>query len=138
MSNDARTGSDPFLILTLDGHRFSDIGGFYDEVNRIFMAGEDWRLGESLDALDDMLYGGYGVLKGAGPTILLWRGMERSRQALGITATRDWLLGKQRAGFNTRTVTAQLEALDRGEGQTYFDIVIGILAAHPNIRLIAD
>ena len=53
------------LTLRLDGCRIRDIPSFYDEINRVFMAGEDWRLGPSLNALDDMLRGGYGALKDA-------------------------------------------------------------------------
>ena len=49
------------LTLRLDGRLIHDIASFYDEINRVFMAGEDWQLGPSLDALDDMLRGGYGA-----------------------------------------------------------------------------
>lgn len=57
------TTIDP-LVLVLQGSAVSDIPSFYAEINRVFMAGEDWQLGHSLDALVDMLYGGYGVLAG--------------------------------------------------------------------------
>jgi hypothetical protein len=53
------------LTLRLDGRRITGIPSFYDEVNRVFMADESWTLGPSLDALDDLLYGGYGALHGA-------------------------------------------------------------------------
>ena len=39
-------------IFVIDGQMFSDIPGFYAELNRIFMADEEWQLGQSLDALD--------------------------------------------------------------------------------------
>lgn len=48
--------TDP-LVLVLRGSTVSDIASFYGEVNRVFMADEEWQLGHSLDALDDMLYG---------------------------------------------------------------------------------
>jgi RNAse (barnase) inhibitor barstar len=51
-------------ILVLDGSAIHDIAGFYAEINRVFMACEDWQLAPSLDALDDLLYGGYGALAG--------------------------------------------------------------------------
>ncbi|WP_189654972.1 hypothetical protein [Paracoccus mutanolyticus] len=44
-------------------------------MNRVFMAAEDWQLGDSLDALNDMLYGGYGALHGAGSVRLRWLAM---------------------------------------------------------------
>ena len=45
------------MTLTIAGHAIRDIASFYDEINRVFMACEDWSLGPSLDALDDLFYG---------------------------------------------------------------------------------
>lgn len=132
------TTTDP-LVLVLQGSAVNDIPSFYAEINRVFMAGEDWQLGHSLDALDDMLYGGYGVLAGHEGATLIWRDIEHSRNALGEGATRAWLQTKldAEASFNVRSITAQLEDLDAGEGKTYFQIVMEIFAAHPRI-LLAD
>ena len=130
------TTTDP-LVLVLQGSAVSDIPSFYAEINRVFMAGEDWQLGHSLDALDDMLYGGYGVLAGHEGATLIWRDIEHSRNALGVDATRSWLQGKLAGSsvFNEATIAAQLKALGAGEGQTYFQIVMEIFAAHPRIYL---
>jgi RNAse (barnase) inhibitor barstar len=125
------------LVLVLAGSAINDIPSFYAEINRVFMAGEDWQLGHSLDALDDMLYGGYGVLAGRENTTLIWQDIEHARSALGEEATRAWLQAKLDAEgtFNVRMIAAQLEALDACEGQTYFQIVMEIFAAHPRIQL---
>lgn len=130
------TTTDP-LVLVLQGSAVNDIPSFYAEINRVFMAGEDWQLGHSLDALDDMLYGGYGVLAGHEGATLIWRDIEHSCNALGVDATRSWLHGKLAGSsvFNEATIAAQLKALDAGEGQTYFQIVMEIFAAHPRIYL---
>lgn len=50
--------------VELHGTAITDIASFYDELNQVFMQGEDWQLGESLDALDDLLYGGIGEAVG--------------------------------------------------------------------------
>lgn len=123
--------------LVVDGSAIHDIDSFYAEINRVFMANEDWQLGASLDALDDMLYGGYGALAGHVAASVHWKDIAHSRAALGGAATRAWLQGKRsRPGtFNLDTIDAQLDALDRGTGQTYFDIIMAIFAAHPNVRL---
>jgi hypothetical protein len=42
--------------------------------------------------------------------------------------------GRKRT-FNARAVAEQLRALDAGEGQTYFQIVMEIIAAHATITL---
>ena len=124
-------------ILTIDGDAISDIPSFYDEVNRVFMAGEDWKLGASLDALNDMLYGGYGAIKGNEPVTLFWRNMERSRSALGLDATRAFYRAKlQRPeAFNLDRIREDLDRLECDGGPTYFEIVQQILADHPNIAL---
>ncbi len=130
--------AEPHLVLTIDGRNFSDISGFYREVNRVFMAGEDWQLGESLDGLDDMFYGGYGILQGAGPVKLRWLAMEQSAADLGLLETRRWLTAKlQRPdSFNTDAIHRQLRELEAGSGQTFFQIVLEIIAGHSNIELV--
>ena len=124
--------------LTLDGTRIRDIPSFYDEINRIFMVGVGWTLGPSLDALDDMLYGGYGALDGDAPATLVWTEFEANREALGVETTRQYLLGKlaQPERFNSAHFQRALDALEAGTGQTYFDIVLEIIGAHPNITLL--
>ncbi len=125
------------LVLVLQGSAVSDIPSFYADINRVFMAGEDWQLGHSLDALDDMLYGGYGVLAGHESATVIWQDIEKTRSALGEETTRAWLQAKLDAEgtLEARMIAAQLDALDAGEGQTYFQIVMEIIAARPRIQL---
>src|SRR5690606_6165861 len=80
--------------LVIDGNRIHDIASFYDEINRVFMVDVDWPLAHSLDALDDMLYGGYGALDGNAPATLVWTNYENNRRDLGPDATRAFLLAK--------------------------------------------
>lgn len=124
--------------LQIDGTAIRDISTFYTEINRVFMAGEDWQLGPSLDALDDLLYGGYGALAGRSTHTIIWRDIAHSRAALGAAATRSWLQAKlaHPGAFNVAAIEQQLRALERGEGQTYFQIVMEIFAAHPQITLV--
>ncbi|CAN7483407.1 barstar family protein [Pseudoxanthomonas sp. LjRoot143] len=126
--------------LTLDGTRIHDIPSFYDEINRVFMQDVDWTLGPSLDALDDLLYGGYGALEGDAPVTLVWTHFAASRDALGVETTRQYLLAKlaQPEHFNAAHFQRELDALDAGTGKTYFDIVLEIIAAHPNITLVVE
>ncbi|QJE02811.1 ribonuclease inhibitor [Massilia forsythiae] len=126
----------PVHTLAIDGAAIHGIASFYDEINRVFMAGEDWTLGPSLDALDDMLYGGYGALRGRAPALVLWHGMDRARAALGVAATRAYYLDKlaQPQSFKPEPVRAALARLAQG-GPTYFDLVLQVFAGHPNIVL---
>ena len=58
------------------------------------MATEDWALGESLDALDDMLRGGYGAIRGNEPVRLVWQYIDVARSNLGVAATSQFLSTK--------------------------------------------
>lgn len=129
-----------FVSFTIDGNRFDDITGFYAEINRVLMADEGWQLGESLDAFNDLLYGSYGALKDAGSVRLCWINIEKSRADLGFEATRLWLAAKleQPHRFNRKSIQAQIEALEQGQGQTYFEILLDIIAQHPRIRLVRE
>ncbi|RYE19280.1 MAG: hypothetical protein EOP45_12880 [Sphingobacteriaceae bacterium] len=49
--------------LVIEGDRIFDIPSFYAEINRVLMLDEDWQIGHSLDALNDLLYGGFGEIK---------------------------------------------------------------------------
>ena len=124
--------------LTIAGNNIHDIPSFYDEINRVFMANESWKLGPSLDALDDLLDGGYGAACGADTLRLIWLNMDHSRAALGVAATRAYYLSKLgKPEFNQALVRSQLNELETGAGRTYFDIVMEIIAAHLNIELAA-
>lgn len=126
--------------IVLDGTRIHDIPSFYAEINRVFMAGVGWTLGDSLDALDDLLYGAYGALDGNAPATLVWRGFEKNRQDLGIAATRAFLQAKRAlpGRYDQARIQRDLAALDAGTGPTFFDIVLEIIATHPNITLEPD
>lgn len=123
--------------LTLDGRRIRDLASFYAEINRVFMTGVDWPLGHSLDALDDMLYGGYGALDGDAPVTLVWTDFEKNRRDLGIDVTRAWLQDKldTPGRYDKARIRRDLDALEAGDGLTFFDLVLEIIAAHPNITL---
>lgn len=49
--------------IIIDGNKIHDKTSFYEEINRKFMQNESWQLAESLDAFDDLLYGGFGEIK---------------------------------------------------------------------------
>lgn len=123
--------------LTLDGGAVHDIASFYDEINRVFMAGESWRLGQSLDALDDLLRGGFGAIEGREPVIIIWRDIEHSKIALGRAATKRFYLSKLERPdlFNRELIQTKIAELEAGAGPTYFDIIIEIFSDHPNFEL---
>ncbi|ASZ13543.1 hypothetical protein KTO58_06450 [Chitinophaga pendula] len=123
----------------IEGSSINSIPDFYAEINRVCMAGEDWQLGNSLDAFNDLLYGGFGAFKGTTRVTLIWKDMANSREALGVDATRKYYEDKLQPGapFNQEHFAQKLEELNSGVGQTYFDILLEIIADHPNITLVS-
>ncbi len=78
--------------------------------------------GSSLDALDDILYGGYGT---PDKFIVVWRASEASRKALGYEATKAFY--KQLPNFE--------QLYEAGHITTLFDMVVEIFRGHDNIEL---
>ncbi|MCF2518627.1 ribonuclease inhibitor [Dyadobacter sp. CY351] len=126
------------MQLTIQGSSIQGIASFYTEINRLFMADEEWQIAESLDALDDLLYGGFGAAKGATALELIWLDMEISRLSLGYEETRRYYLEKLRPGspFNKALFSEKLKALETSEGKTYFDLVMDVFASHPAVIVV--
>ena len=116
--------------ITIEGGRIHDIPSFYDEINRVFKAPDDWKLGPSLDALNDMLYG-YSDIE------IIWRDAQMSKAALGHETTRQHYVNKlsRPNTYNVKRIESDIAALDAGTGPTYFDIVLDIIASHSSIHL---
>lgn len=125
--------------IILNGHSIKDLPSFYEEINRVFMADEDWEIGPSLDALDDLLYGGFGALKNHEEIQFVWKHISQSREALGYETTKAYYEAKLQPGspFNVPLFQEKLRALESGSGPTYFDLILEIIAEHPTIELVA-
>ncbi len=124
--------------LFIEGDHINDIASFYTEINRVFMQNENWQIGQSLDALSDMMYGGFGEIKQKEPIELVWHNIEKSKCVLGLDATKTFYKDKLASPsvFNVQLIKERLEALENGKGQTFFEIVMEIIAEHPNIEVL--
>jgi RNAse (barnase) inhibitor barstar len=65
--------------LTLDGNKFSNLDGFFDEVEAKLTLGLDWKIGRSLNAFNDVLWGGFGRHEYEEPIELVWLNSQKSR-----------------------------------------------------------
>ncbi|MCX8534015.1 hypothetical protein [Chryseobacterium luquanense] len=65
----------------INGSRFSDLAGFYEEVSQVLMKDEDWKVG-TLDGFDDILYGFKGEM--------IWKDSQKSREDLGLEVTKKF------------------------------------------------
>jgi len=62
----------------IDGERFTNLEGFYDEIGRVLAPGAKW--GRNLNAFNDILRGGFGTPDGG--FILRWTNAQISKQRL--------------------------------------------------------
>lgn len=118
-------------MTVINGRHFSDLEGFYEEISRLFMKDEDWKVG-TLDGFDDVLYGFQGEIT--------WKDARKSREDLGFDLTKEFYENKIRQGkpFNIALIRQKLNELTAGKGQTLFEIVVEIIQSHQKITLILD
>ena len=127
----------PIITIQINAHNFSDLPTFYDEMNRLFMKDVDWKMGHSLDALNDILYGGFGVFNPGEPVLVRWLNASKSRADLGTDETKKNYQMKIEQGYpyNVKLFQEKLTELENDQGQTLFDIIIEIFTDHKNIEL---
>jgi RNAse (barnase) inhibitor barstar len=115
-------------VLVLDGARFSDLQGFYEEVSNRLIPGASW--GRNLDAFNDILRGGFGTPDDGFE--LRWVNSALSRERLGWDATIGFVEQKLATCHpqNVPNVEADLSAARRHEGQTLFELIVDIIRRH--------
>jgi len=126
--------------IIIEGKNINNIETFYDEVNRVFILDEHWKIAQSLDAFNDMLYGSFGDIKGKEKIQLIWKDMEQNQKSLGFQTTLEFYQNKLKSPeiFNRKFVLSKIDELHNGVGLTFFEIVLEIIANHDNIMLIND
>ena len=135
MATGSGPSGDASPVLTVEGGRIDDIPTLYEEINRVFMGDESWALGHSLDALDDMLYGGYGATRGRDGVTIRWVDHAHTAAALGVEATRRYYDAKIRQPevFDGDAARRRRAELLQGTGQTYFEMVREIFESHRRV-----
>ena len=68
--------------IIIDGNAFSDLTGFYDEIERKFMK-VDWRMGRNLNAFNDVMRGGFVITDYEEPIEIIWKDSPKSKKDLG-------------------------------------------------------
>ncbi|MDH1881099.1 barstar family protein [Empedobacter falsenii] len=124
--------------IQIDGSKIQDLTSLYKEFNDKLMPNEDWELGESLDALDDLLYGGFGEINGNEAIRFVWTDFERMKELFGYDFTLNFYQNKLKYPevFNVELIQNSIEELQNGNGKTYFEIILEIIESHSNIELV--
>ncbi|HYG57524.1 MAG TPA: barstar family protein [Symbiobacteriaceae bacterium] len=115
-------------VYELDGLNFSTLEAFYDEISRVLIPGARW--GHNLDALNDILYGGFGTPGGG--FILRWKNSDVSRSRLGYPETVRQLRLRLRWCHpdNRSWVKVDLQNARNNTGPTVFDWLVEIIRMH--------
>lgn len=113
--------------VVLDGDAFSDIAGFYAEISRLLAPGEPPV--KNLDALNDLLRGGFGETGAFEPLEIRWLHAEKSRRELGQEATLAYYEARlpRVRPENREKAERRLEKLRAGEGKTLFDQITELI-----------
>ena len=124
--------------IQIDGSKIQDLTSLYKEFDDKLMPNEDWELGESLDALDDLLYGGFGEINGNEAIRFVWTDFERMKELFGYDFTLNFYQNKLKYPevFNVELIQNSIEELQNGNGKTYFEIILEIIESHSNIELV--
>lgn len=118
----------------LDGRRTTTLEMFYSEIAQVLLNGQPW--GESLDDLDEILSGRYGLL----PLKfrLVWCNVDVTRSGLGYAETVHQLTQRLRdcpPNQLIKTAWALRSAL-REQGATVYDWIVQLIGKHPNVELV--
>lgn len=126
--------------IIIEGKNINNIETFYEEVNRVFMSQENWKIAQSLDAFNDLLYGSFGEIKGKEKIQLIWKDIEQNQKSLGFQTTVEFYQNKLKSPeiFNRKFVLSKIDELHHGVGLTFFEIVLEIISDHDNIILIKN
>ena len=115
--------------IIIDGNNFSDLEGFYDEMEKLLTKDLTWKPGRNLDAFNDLLRGGFGVHEYGEKLHITWIHFSKSRKDFGYEETEKYYekMLKKCHPSNISRVEKKLEEVRRHEGQTLLDIIIRII-----------
>lgn len=89
----------------INGNNFSDLEGFYCEIDSILTKDLNWKTGHNLNAFRDILYGGFGVHEPEEPITLQWHNYKKSKSDLGnelILKIIEIILDCDNTGYNCK------------------------------------
>lgn len=67
----------------LDGNSFSNMEGFYCEIDKLLTKNLQWKTGHNLNAFNDLLRGGFNVHDYNEPITIRWINYGKSKKDLG-------------------------------------------------------
>jgi len=123
--------------LVINGNNFLNLESFYVEIDNVLTKGLTWNTGHNLDAFNDLLRGGFGVFEYEEPIVLIWRdsGINKINFGFQQAINRYKAMLKRCHPSSQPSVTGLLNAAEKQEGETLFEILINIIKKHEHIKL---
>ena len=115
--------------ITINGNNFSDLKGFYTEIENVLSKHIDWKSQKNVLNLNDILRGGFGVHNSEEPITLIWENSEKSKTDLDFPATIKLLV-------DDNFTNPELELNTPKKIEPLFTILTNIIKAHKHIELI--
>ena len=87
----------------IDGRRFSNTVGVYQEAERVFTCGLDWKIGRNLNSFNDILRGGFGRQEYGQPIHIKCLAYEKSVRDLGketMDTITEIILNTENSGYD--------------------------------------
>jgi len=113
-------------IYEINGEEIKSIDEFYDVVSELLLPREFW--GKNLDALNDILSGGFNVPES--PYTIAWLQAGKSKQVLGKASTINWYKQKVLSHINDKEFCEwcndEIEKLNIGNGKTLFEMLVEV------------
>jgi hypothetical protein len=122
--------------IETEGRNITNLYRFYEEIIPKLTKDLDWEVGHSLDALNDLLYGGFGVHAPNEKILIILHDTHLVKVALGYAETREYYRMKVQQPMVNRAMFEEKLALAEAEkGRTLFEVVLEVFIDHPNVEL---
>ena len=114
--------------IILDGNRFDTLEGFYKEAAKVLTNQPGFTPGRNLDALADLLGGGFGVHAAGEPITLVWKNSAKSQKDLGYRAAERHYKALLKAHpEREQALLPRLRAAKKQKGPTLFDRITAVM-----------
>lgn len=114
--------------ITINGDHFFSLNGFYTEIEKALSKNIPWQHSQNLQALNDLLMGGYGVHNYQEPIKLVWLNSAKSKTDLDYPVVIT----------NNPGSMPQANLPSQAQAQTLFSTLISIIEKHKHIELVLE
>ena len=109
--------------VIIDGNNFSNLEGFFNEIERLLAPNHNWRI-HAFNTFDDVLHGGYGFHEPFEELEITWINAAKSRKDLGYEETVRYLESQAGTWLGISSDSKVLADARNHLGPTLFDRIV--------------